>query len=117
MDFHGFYTGKVFDAYQYLGAHITDSGVVFRTFAPGAQKVSLIGECSQWREYEMNRVYDGNFWECYVDGASAGSMYKYRIYEKNGGCMDHCDPYGFGMELRPNSASIVRDMNSYQFHD
>ena len=117
MDFHGFYTGKVFDAYQYLGAHITDSGVVFRAFAPGAQKVSLIGECSQWREYEMNRVYDGNFWECYVDGASAGSMYKYRIYEKNGGCMDHCDPYGFGMELRPNSASIVRDMNSYQFHD
>ena len=117
MDFHGFYTGKIFDAYQYLGAHITDSGVVFRTFAPGAQKVSLIGECSQWREYEMNRVYDGSFWECYVDGASAGSMYKYRIYEKSGSCVDHCDPYGFGMELRPNSASIVRDMNSYQFHD
>lgn len=117
MDFHGFYTGKIFDAYQYLGAHITDSGVVFRTFAPGAQKVSLIGEFSQWREYEMNRVYDGSFWECYVDGASAGSMYKYRIYEKSGSCVDHCDPYGFGMELRPNSASIVRDLNSYQFHD
>lgn len=117
MDFHGFYTGKIFDAYQYLGAHITDAGVVFRTFAPGAQKVSLIGECSQWREYDMNRVYDGNFWECYVDGASAGSMYKYRIYEKSGSCVDHCDPYGFGMELRPNSASIVRDLNSYQFHD
>lgn len=117
MDFHGFYTGKIFNAYQYLGAHITDSGVVFRTFAPGAQRVSLIGECSQWREYEMNRVYDGSFWECYVDGASAGSMYKYRIYEKSGSCVDHCDPYGFGMELRPNSASIVRDLNSYQFHD
>ena len=117
MDFHGFYTGKIFDAYQYLGAHITDAGVVFRTFAPGAQKVSLIGEFSQWREYEMNRVYDGSFWECYVDGASAGSMYKYRIYEKSGSCVDHCDPYGFGMELRPNSASIVRDLNSYQFHD
>lgn len=117
MDFHGFYTGKIFNAYQYLGAHITDSGVVFRTFALGAQRVSLIGECSQWREYEMNRVYDGSFWECYVDGASAGSMYKYRIYEKSGSCVDHCDPYGFGMELRPNSASIVRDLNSYQFHD
>lgn len=117
MDFHGFYTGKIFDAYQYLGAHITDAGVVFRTFAPGAQKVSLIGECSQWREYDMNRVYDGNFWECYVDSVKPGSMYKYRIYEKSGSCVDHCDPYGFGTELRPNSASIVRDMNSYQFHD
>ena len=117
MDFHGFYTGKIFDAYQYLGAHITDAGVVFRTFAPGAQKVSLIGECSQWREYDMNRVYDGNFWERYVDSVKPGSMYKYRIYEKSGSCVDRCDPYGFGMELRPNSASIVRDMNSYQFHD
>ena len=117
MDFHGFYTGKIFDAYQYLGAHITDAGVVFRTFAPGAQKVSLIGECSQWREYDMNRVYDGNFWERYVDSVKPGSMYKYRIYEKSGRCVDHCDPYGFGMELRPNSASIVRDLNSYQFHD
>lgn len=117
MDFHGFYTGKIFDAYQYLGAHMTDAGVVFRTFAPGAQKVSLIGECSQWREYDMNRVYDGNFWERYVDSVKPGSMYKYRIYEKSGSCVDHCDPYGFGMELRPNSASIVRDMNSYQFHD
>lgn len=117
MDFHGFYTGKIFDAYQYLGAHITDAGVVFRTFAPGAQKVSLIGECSQWREYDMNRVYDGNFWERYVDSVKPGSMYKYRVYEKSGSCVDHCDPYGFGMELRPNSASIVRDMNSYQFHD
>ena len=117
MDFHGFYTGKIFDAYQYLGAHITDAGVVFRTFAPGAQKVSLIGECSQWREFDMNRVYDGNFWERYVDSVKPGSMYKYRIYEKSGSCVDHCDPYGFGRELRPNSASIVRDMNSYQFHD
>ena len=117
MDFHGFYTGKIFDAYQYLGAHITDAGVVFRTFAPGAQKVSLIGECSQWREFDMNRVYDGNFWERYVDSVKPGSMYKYRIYEKSGSCVDHCDPYGFGMELRPNSASIVRDLNSYQFHD
>ena len=52
-----------------------------------------------------------------MDSVKPGSMYKYRIYEKSGSCVDHCDPYGFGMELRPNSASIVRDMNSYQFHD
>ena len=30
---------------------------------------------------------------------------------------EHCDPYGFGMELRPDSASIARDMNRYVFHD
>ena len=29
----------------------------------------------------------------------------------------HCDPYGFGMELRPNSASYIVDLSEYRFHD
>lgn len=31
--------------------------------------------------------------------------------------MDHCDPYGYGMELRPASASIVRNLYGYEFQD
>lgn len=31
MDFYGFYTGKIFDAYKYLGAHVEEKGVTFRT--------------------------------------------------------------------------------------
>ena len=116
MDFYGFYTGKIFDAYQFLGAHIEEEGVVFRTFAPNAKRITLIGEFSKWQEMEMQKVHDGNFWECRVSDAKAGQMYKYRIYEKSGRCIDHCDPYGFGMELRPNNASIIRDMN-YTFSD
>ena len=27
MDFYGFYTGKIFDAYKYLGAHVEEKGV------------------------------------------------------------------------------------------
>ena len=50
-------------------------------------------------------------------GAKPGQMYKYRIYDRNDNPVDHCDPYGFGMELRPNSASIVRDMSKYKFKD
>ena len=60
MDFYGFYTGKIFDAYQYLGAHPQEEGVTFRTFAPGASRVALIGEFCQWQEYGMNQVSDGN---------------------------------------------------------
>lgn len=26
MDMYGFYTGKIFDAYQYLGAHVSTVG-------------------------------------------------------------------------------------------
>ena len=32
MDFYGFYTGKIFDAYKYLGAHVEEKGVTFRTW-------------------------------------------------------------------------------------
>ena len=118
MDFYGFYTGKIFDAYKFLGAHVEPAcGVTFRTFAPGASRISLIGEFTGWKERTMNRVHDGNFWECYEETARPGQMYKYRIYKQDGSFMDHCDPYGFGMELRPNSASIIRDLSVYQFKD
>ena len=43
-------------------------------------------------------------------------MYKYVIYGQNGR-IEHCDPYGFGMELRPNFASIVRDLSEFRFTD
>ena len=123
MDFYGFYTGKFFDAYKYLGAHINrgKSGkaeeVVFRTFAPSASRISVIGEFNGWTETPMEKVHDGNFWELISKEAKPGMMYKYRIYDRAGNCIDHCDPYGYGMELRPNTASIIRDMDAYKFHD
>ena len=117
MDHYGFYTGKIFDAYEHLGAHIEGTGVTFRTFAPAAGRVSLIGAFSAWQEIPMEKDYDGNFWACHVEGASAGMMYKYRIYDRSGNFVDHCDPYGFGMELRPNCASIIQDLHAYQFGD
>lgn len=117
MDFYGFYTGRSFDAYHYLGAHLTQDGAVFRTFAPSAQKISLIGEFSNWEELPMAKVYDGNFWERIVPQAKPGMKYKYRIYRPDGSWLDHCDPYGFFMELRPHNASILQDLSSYTFRD
>ena len=117
MDFYGFYTGKVFDAYKYLGAHVTDAGVTFRTFAPSASKISVIGEFNEWEESPMEKVHDGNFWEFTAKDARPGMMYKYRIYDQSGRFIDHCDPYGYGMELRPNTASIIREMDTFRFRD
>ncbi len=117
MDFYGFYTGKIFDAYEYLGAHMQDDGTTFRTFAPSASRVSLIGEFSGWQELPMEKVHDGNFWEVHVKDALPGMMYKYRIYGGDGRCIDHCDPYGYGMELRPATASIIRSRDSFHFQD
>ena len=117
MDMYGFYSGKVFDAYKYLGAHVKENEVTFRTFAPNAKKIELIGEFNDWNGIEMKRADDDNFFECTIENAKPGMLYKYKIYNKNGRCVDHCDPYGFGMEVRPNTASIIRDLDEYKFND
>ena len=80
MDLFGFYAGKIFDAYTYLGAHTEIKGVTFRTFAPAAARITLIGDFNNWQEWDMNRIHDGNFWELYVENAAPGMMYKYKIY-------------------------------------
>ncbi len=116
LDFQKFYMGECYDAYRYLGAHVTEDGVVFRTFAPKADRVTLIGDFNGWQEQEMTERTRAEFYECRVRGAHPGQMYKYVIYGANGR-VEHCDPYGFGMELRPGSASVIRDLNEYLFGD
>ena len=69
MDFYGFYTGSEFHAYEYLGAHVIDGGVAFRVFAPAAKAISVIGEFNQWQDTPMQKIYDGNFWECVIPAA------------------------------------------------
>lgn len=55
MDYHGFYTGTVFNVYEYLGAHPSGDGITFRTFAPNAQHVAPIGDCTGWRTGSTSR--------------------------------------------------------------
>ena len=61
--------GDIYDAYKYLGAHIVDNGVVFRTFAPQAIKVTIIGEFNGWQEEEMTQCVRAQFFEITVPGA------------------------------------------------
>lgn len=107
MNFQDFYAGLSFDAYTWLGGHLTEEGAVFRTFAPGARQVDLIAECNGWQGTPMQKVYDGNFWEITVPGAAQGMLYKYKICGPDGRWTDHCDPYGFFAELRPATASVL----------
>nr|WP_302597366.1 1,4-alpha-glucan branching protein GlgB [uncultured Cellulosilyticum sp.] len=116
MNMNDFYAGKEFNAYDYLGAHKAENGIVFRTYAPNASKVSLIGSFNTWQEIPMQKI-NNQFYECYIPQAEEGMLYKYRIYDCSGQFIDHCDPYGFGMELRPQTASIIRDLSAYTFHD
>ena len=115
MKLQEFYEGQAFDAYEYFGAHEEKDGVMFRTYAPGASKVTVFGEFNQWTEEEMIPLEKSGVYELKCEWAKVGMMYKYVIYTKEGWRVEHCDPYGFGMELRPNSASYI--VSEYRFHD
>lgn len=114
MDMHEFYMGNVFDAYDFFGAHPDDTGTVFRTFAPSATGVCIIGEWTDWKEEPMQK--NGQVYVYHSPAARKGMMYKYVIYSQSGR-MEHCDPYGFAMELRPAFSSIITDLMDYKFTD
>lgn len=116
MNHSQFYSGDCFDAYNYFGAHVDEGGTMFRTYAPNASGVSLVGDFSDWKDIPMLPVYDGNFYELYLPEAKEGMRYKYRIYDKSGEFIDHSDPYGFGCELRPGTCSVIRN-RTYKFGD
>jgi 1,4-alpha-glucan branching enzyme len=107
MNLQDFYVGKAFDAYTYFGAHYQIDGVMFRTYGPQADRICLIGDFNNWKEVDMVQSGQSGIWELKVGNAVPGQMYKYVVYGHNGR-VEHCDPYGFGMELRPNFASIIR---------
>ena len=117
MNQHQFFTGEIFDAYRWFGAHIEQNAVVFRTFAPNASRITLTGACNGWTETDLVQDGRSGFWSVSVPDARAGQFYKYRIYGPDGSVTEHCDPYGFAMELRPACCSIITDLEEYRFTD
>ena len=67
-----FHQGTNYRAYELLGCHFNSkTGVaVFRTWAPKAKAVQLVGDFNHWgeREINMKRISDGGIWEVTVDG-------------------------------------------------
>ena len=118
-----FYNGNCFDGYRYYGAHLVKEdnleGVRFSVYAPNALRVQIIGEFNGWTgEYhEMNRVDMKGTYSLFIPKVKEGMMYKYRVFQATGDVVDKADPYGFYSELRPNTASIVSDINNFIFTD
>lgn len=114
-----FYTGMSFDAYRYFGAHPREDGgkgFQFRVFAPGAEKVELIGDWNGWQGAPMERD-TGGIWSTCAEEAQAGQLYKFRVFQKDGRVLDKADPYAFSAELRPKTASRLVGKSSFRFTD
>ncbi len=118
--FHG---GDAVRAYDFLGAHKVNwdgkDGVVFRVWAPNALTVSVVGNFNNWDQTAnyMYKISDGGVWELFIEGLYEFEIYKYCVetpwFEK----LLKSDPYAFHTQTRPDNASVVYDINKYQWND
>ncbi|HEX2913611.1 MAG TPA: 1,4-alpha-glucan branching protein GlgB [Chloroflexia bacterium] len=123
-DLYLFGEGNHFRSYEKLGAHLTEmngvKGVVFAVWAPNAQRVSVVGDFNNWdgRSLPMRRHGSAGIWDLFVPGLQEGTVYKYEIKSQlNNYLVEKADPYGFYSEVRPRTASVVANLDKYQWGD
>ncbi len=111
-------------AYETMGAHPMEvdgvKGTRFVVSAPSATRVSVIGSFNDWdgRRNPMRKYHDQGLWEIFLPEVTVGDAYKYEIKSDNFALpFKKADPYAFYAEKRPNTASIVADLNNYKWED
>jgi 1,4-alpha-glucan branching enzyme len=128
FDLHLFGEGKHFDLYRKMGAQVVraeragagSEGVHFSVWAPNAERVSVTGSFNGWssESHPMRRLGETGVWHAFVPGLTPGALYKFHIVTRLGGAsVDKADPFGFRMERRPGTASIVWEDGRYEWGD
>ncbi len=122
FDLHLIGEGTHYGVYEKLGAHLREvhgsNGVHFAVWAPGARRVSVVGDFNGWdgRVHPM-RLHPGNgIWEIFIPGLGEGTLYKFEVLPQWGPPVLKADPFAFGFELPPRTASVVTDL-TYQWGD
>ena len=124
FDLHLFGEGTNYRTYRRLGAHLIEhegvAGVSFAVWAPNAQRVSVVGLFNNWdgRRHPMRPRGATGVWELFIPGLGEWEIYKYEVRSRFGGyVVTKADPVGFASELRPKTASLVFDVDRYQWND
>jgi 1,4-alpha-glucan branching enzyme len=124
FDLYLFGEGTHLRLYEKHGAHLMEHqgvrGVCFAAWAPNAERVSVIGDFNQWdgRRHPMRPRGGSGVWEIFIPGLAQGDLYKYEIKTRYMGYMAiKSDPFAFASELRPKTASVVWDLNRYEWRD
>lgn len=70
----------------FFGLHKTNTGWIFREWAPNATKITLLTERGDWREDEQLTRLDNGVWEIKLPASALkqGDKYKLHIYWKDG---------------------------------
>ncbi len=114
-----FHQGTNFSAYDYLGVHKTAQGYVFRTWAPNAHGIYVVGDFNSWQKVNaMVRATEMGVWECFIDTdlSFEGMKYKFLI---SSGAGEHykADPYATYSETGLKTASIVHTVSDFVWKD
>ena len=117
-----FFEGDSVRAYDFFGAHLAEndgkSGVRFRVWAPNALSVSVVGSFNDWNEDAAHMGKgDGGIWELFVEGVKTGDTYCYCIQTPSFEKILKSDPFAFYAEMRPDNASVVYDIEGYEWGD
>jgi 1,4-alpha-glucan branching enzyme len=116
-----FHQGTNYYSYNFLGSHIIENiGTVFRVWAPNAKNVHITGNFCNWQksaEYEMKKISDSGIWELFTPGIMEGELYKYIITAADNTIIYKADPYAFSSQTKTETASIVYNINKYEWND
>lgn len=123
VDTYLFGQGTHYEIYNKMGAHKAVKngveGVYFVVWAPRAKDVYVVGEFNNWNAYgyDMKPVSDGGVYELFIEDAKVGQMYKYLIISESGEALYKADPYANYAQLRPETASIITDLEGFKWTD
>ncbi|GAB4344536.1 MAG: 1,4-alpha-glucan branching protein GlgB [Gammaproteobacteria bacterium] len=124
LDLHLFGEGRHWHAYRFLGArlHQVDgvSGTLFATWAPNAERVSVVGDFNRWdgRVHPMRVRGGSGVWELFIPGIGVDTLYKFEIRNRQSGeVVIKQDPYARAFEMRPRTACRVSADDRFHWSD
>jgi 1,4-alpha-glucan branching enzyme len=114
--------GHHWHAYDFLGANPRRvdgvDGTLFATWAPGARRVSVVGDFNDWDgRIHVLRRHPGGIWELFVPEVGAGAHYKFEIVGRDAQLRLKSDPYGRKFQSPPETASLVEGAAAHEWQD
>ncbi|MCD7032598.1 1,4-alpha-glucan branching enzyme [Metabacillus sp. GX 13764] len=123
LQVHLFHEGSYFRSYERFGAHPKEKdgmcGTEFCIWAPHAKEVRVAGDFNEWngKDHVLAKVNSQGIWAGFFDDIKEGDLYKFEIVTSAGAVILKSDPYAFYSEERPNTSSIVYNLEGYSWED
>lgn len=118
-----FSKGNWTEVYHKMGCHKVKlgntEGMYFAVWAPGARRVSVVGDFNYWNGmlYPMHKMENSDIFELFIPGLSCGQFYKFEIKNVQGDIIQMVDPYAVMNEEKENGASRIFDLGRFRWED